>query len=167
MVRQLEEYSDQCQGYTNFILKLLDLNNEKQDQIIKHLYKMISETEKSKQIKIHSIPFMSGNFDDKSTYGITIISGYKCDREKIFQTLQATCIKNRYSYQYSEWLGLCSLVDDTRHLVNFFMLVKDDTKYDQDMENILKALPTPKIKVGRNDTCPCGSGKKFRRCHGR
>ena len=22
-------------------------------------------------------------------------------------------------------------------------------------------------KVGRNDPCPCGSGKKFKRCHGR
>jgi preprotein translocase subunit SecA len=21
-------------------------------------------------------------------------------------------------------------------------------------------------KVGRNDPCPCGSGKKFKRCHG-
>ena len=22
-------------------------------------------------------------------------------------------------------------------------------------------------KVGRNDPCPCGSGQKFKRCHGR
>ena len=22
-------------------------------------------------------------------------------------------------------------------------------------------------KVGRNDPCPCGSGRKFKRCHGR
>jgi uncharacterized protein YecA (UPF0149 family) len=21
-------------------------------------------------------------------------------------------------------------------------------------------------KVGRNDPCPCGSGKKFKKCHG-
>ena len=26
------------------------------------------------------------------------------------------------------------------------------------------APPTPKI--GRNDECPCGSGKKFKKCHG-
>ncbi len=26
----------------------------------------------------------------------------------------------------------------------------------------------PEFKdVGRNDTCPCGSGKKFKKCHGR
>ena len=22
-------------------------------------------------------------------------------------------------------------------------------------------------KVGRNDPCPCGSGKKYKRCHGK
>jgi preprotein translocase subunit SecA len=24
----------------------------------------------------------------------------------------------------------------------------------------------PYAKVGRNELCPCGSGKKFKRCHG-
>ena len=23
------------------------------------------------------------------------------------------------------------------------------------------------VKVGRNDPCPCGSGKKFKQCHGK
>jgi hypothetical protein len=26
--------------------------------------------------------------------------------------------------------------------------------------------PAPKAKVGRNTSCPCGSGKKFKKCHG-
>ena len=26
--------------------------------------------------------------------------------------------------------------------------------------------PVPVAKAGRNDTCPCGSGKKYKRCHG-
>jgi preprotein translocase subunit SecA len=32
-------------------------------------------------------------------------------------------------------------------------------------------LATPAVreepKVGRNDPCPCGSGKKYKQCHGR
>jgi uncharacterized protein YecA (UPF0149 family) len=36
-------------------------------------------------------------------------------------------------------------------------------------EALAKAQPmrsnTP--RVGRNDPCPCGSGKKFKSCHGR
>ena len=23
------------------------------------------------------------------------------------------------------------------------------------------------VKIGRNDPCPCGSGKKYKQCHGR
>jgi preprotein translocase subunit SecA len=29
------------------------------------------------------------------------------------------------------------------------------------------AAQTGERKVGRNDPCPCGSGKKFKQCHGR
>jgi preprotein translocase subunit SecA len=28
------------------------------------------------------------------------------------------------------------------------------------------ALPKDWTNVGRNDPCPCGSGKKFKKCHG-
>ena len=38
--------------------------------------------------------------------------------------------------------------------------------------NPVKAMPSPNavptrqvIKVGRNDECPCGSGKKYKSCH--
>jgi uncharacterized protein YecA (UPF0149 family) len=24
--------------------------------------------------------------------------------------------------------------------------------------------PTPTVRVGRNDPCPCGSGRKFKKC---
>ncbi|KAA3638847.1 MAG: hypothetical protein DWP92_05505, partial [Armatimonadetes bacterium] len=26
--------------------------------------------------------------------------------------------------------------------------------------------PAQRLKVGRNDPCPCGSGYKYKRCHG-
>ena len=28
-------------------------------------------------------------------------------------------------------------------------------------------VSSPEDKVGRNDPCPCGSGKKYKKCHGR
>jgi len=31
------------------------------------------------------------------------------------------------------------------------------------VEAVRRAVP----KVGRNDPCPCGSGKKFKQCHGK
>jgi uncharacterized protein YecA (UPF0149 family) len=30
-----------------------------------------------------------------------------------------------------------------------------------------KPSPLPGQKVGRNDPCPCGSGKKYKHCHGK
>ena len=40
---------------------------------------------------------------------------------------------------------------------------EDDKKFKMFID------PTPKqfkqMKVGRNDLCPCGSGKKFKKCH--
>jgi preprotein translocase subunit SecA len=30
----------------------------------------------------------------------------------------------------------------------------------------LKTIRRDEPKVGRNDPCPCGSGKKYKKCHG-
>jgi len=34
---------------------------------------------------------------------------------------------------------------------------------ETDASTVAAELP----KVGRNDPCPCGSGKKYKQCHGR
>jgi len=35
-------------------------------------------------------------------------------------------------------------------------------------EDASRSAPLPRrSKVGRNDPCPCGSGKKYKRCHGK
>ena len=46
------------------------------------------------------------------------------------------------------------------HEVSQFILEDDDWKYDAG-----NLRPTPVIKIGRNDLCPCGSDKKFKKCH--
>ena len=35
------------------------------------------------------------------------------------------------------------------------------------IESRMSSIRTIKAKVGRNEPCPCGSGKKFKKCHGR
>ena len=37
------------------------------------------------------------------------------------------------------------------------------TESDDSAQPVRNALP----KVGRNDPCPCGSGKKYKQCHGK
>ena len=35
-----------------------------------------------------------------------------------------------------------------------------------DSNKVKKQTPKRVSKVGRNDLCPCGSGKKYKHCHG-
>ncbi len=39
-------------------------------------------------------------------------------------------------------------------------------KESQEQEKKLSPIRNAESKVGRNDPCPCGSGKKFKKCHG-
>ena len=34
------------------------------------------------------------------------------------------------------------------------------------VQQVVKDVDDPWANVGRNDPCPCGSGKKYKRCHG-
>ena len=40
-------------------------------------------------------------------------------------------------------------------------LVQDEADFDTPLVPIRNATP----KIGRNDPCPCGSGKKYKKCH--
>ncbi len=45
--------------------------------------------------------------------------------------------------------------------------IRELTKEEVEQQRRSAVLHDPKFKkVGRNDPCPCGSGKKFKRCHG-
>ena len=49
---------------------------------------------------------------------------------------------------------------------------KDDVQQNpnnmQDTRQPQKRMPIHnELKIGRNDPCPCGSGKKYKNCHGR
>jgi len=39
---------------------------------------------------------------------------------------------------------------------------EDGEVSEQKLKPIVNTIP----KVGRNEPCPCGSGKKFKQCHG-
>jgi preprotein translocase subunit SecA len=43
-----------------------------------------------------------------------------------------------------------------------------ETTVDEESQHYKKALPAGAVpRVGRNDPCPCGSGKKYKLCHGK
>ena len=47
-------------------------------------------------------------------------------------------------------------------------MLKEDEEIQAPQGNLTEQIkisnPTPNTKVGRNDPCPCGSGKKYKNC---
>jgi hypothetical protein len=88
-------------------------------------------------------------------------------------TLQEHCHRRKYTQKSDTWFGLCILPDQRlRFGINL------DFKWEQSAEMDAKthAMKKPKAiaevlgvapkkqKIGRNDPCPCGSGKKYKKC---
>ena len=46
------------------------------------------------------------------------------------------------------------------------LIVVPDEEKNQGETEQSESLLDSKKKVGRNEKCPCGSGKKFKHCHG-
>ncbi len=66
-----------------------------------------------------------------------------------------------------------STVDKDPQMQQFMRLLKEDPKniaphLNKGFRPKVKDNVTGKVrKLGPNDKCPCGSGKKFKKCHGR
>jgi preprotein translocase subunit SecA len=53
------------------------------------------------------------------------------------------------------------------HVARETALLHDSPSGLSDDELTPEALASRGMRVGRNDPCPCGSGKKYKQCHGR
>jgi len=45
--------------------------------------------------------------------------------------------------------------------------LEKERKREQPPSRMRQVTPRSEPKIGRNAPCPCGSGKKYKRCHGR
>ena len=57
-------------------------------------------------------------------------------------------------------------LDERLRLHGLEPVFQDDAEDEVEEATVAPAAPTPTAKAGRNDPCPCGSGKKFKKCHG-
>jgi preprotein translocase subunit SecA len=62
--------------------------------------------------------------------------------------------------------GLLSKIknDLIKFLINLNIVISNEEKSENKQEEIKE--DKSEKKVGRNEKCPCGSGKKFKYCHG-
>ncbi|SEI14638.1 Preprotein translocase subunit SecA (ATPase, RNA helicase) [Tardiphaga sp. OK245] len=89
--------------------------------------------------------------------------------------LIAHCKVRKYDTQGDVWHGL--LLDPATGMIRGATTIDEKWQPNGEMDAIMAKWPKrnpvpisrlksrPK-KIGRNDSCPCGSGKKYKRCHG-
>ena len=79
----------------------------------------------------------------------------------------------REGYEMFDNLLAAIAQDATRYLIN--AEIRQNTEREQviqgttneDKSKLKKKTPVRKKKVGRNDPCPCGSGRKYKQCCGK
>lgn len=100
-------------------------------------------------------------FDDIST-GLTIHCNDYLYKDA-FTLLLDHCKYRKYRQKANNWFGLC--FDPILEKVKFGIMSDKKWSYSKNMgKEVLDRLSSRKIKIGRNDECPCGSGKKYKKC---
>lgn len=89
------------------------------------------------------------------------------------ERLLTHCTMRKYVEKKAAWYGVnVSLDGEPRMMLGLeepwaFDPVLESEAGDYRIRNYTHALNGPKGKIGRNDPCPCLSGLKYKRCHGR
>lgn len=89
------------------------------------------------------------------------------------QRFLAIALAHKYISEADEWIALASIAGSSVEF-DIFGYIREPWQQDSEMDiavqshlNPGRAINTSGKKLGRNQRCPCGSGKKFKRCHGR
>jgi tetratricopeptide (TPR) repeat protein len=88
------------------------------------------------------------------------------DLVKEIQTGDAEDLRKKYEKEAKEAFPVSSLKDIRDEVTNLYEQATEEEQ--KEAEKILRSMgKTAKKKVGRNDLCPCGSGKKYKNCCGK
>ena len=113
----------------------------------------------------------------RNRQGTTIVSfpppTHPVQEQMMHRALQDIASAHKYRSRADEWLVLASFAGSPSQF-DVFGYIKDPWRQDPQMERFVESRLVPGRavnaggeKLGRNQQCPCGSGKKFKRCHGR
>ena len=113
----------------------------------------------------------------RSKRGVTFVSfptPTHATQLQVFQRkVQAISVAHKYRSQSDEWMILASFLGSPVRF-DIFGYIKGAWQHDPEMDQLVDQNLVPGLIVHpngerpkKNQSCPCGSGKKFKRCHGR
>ena len=108
--------------------------------------------------------------------GISFVSYPKYSSHKEIQSFQekfqGLVMAQRHRNKADEWLAFATCPDSPMSF-DFLCFNKEPWRPDSNLDDLAKTLLKSQRqinvqgrKIGRNDPCHCGSGRKYKRCHG-
>lgn len=122
-------------------------------------------------------------FEDKSIatgtafgFGLSFIAQSSIDFHALEVKANAYSEIKKYQLHCNAWLGLGSF-SNSPNLIDYMVYLDEPWMFNDKLERVqneLKKNPNAKmvplsqrkIKLGRNDPCPCKSGLKYKKCCG-
>lgn len=166
LIAEIEASADP--STTSLGLWLLSLNEGTLRTVSKGLDQLVSEARRDGQN--HDMTVTAG---DPSS-GLTVHCNHS-DQVEATKKLLAHCNLRKYSQKADSWFGL--LLKPQDGTVRLGLSAFYPWELNPEMERLAATLPPPrpgsifskpapavKPKIGRNDPCPCGSGRKLKKC---
>ena len=150
--------------FTDVVFFLYDLAGNGADELVQTL--KVTKTKAATDHRSHDARVLLTGI----LSGITILSE-PSSPQVLKNKLLALATMAKYKSRADVWLALGCIATSDR-LVDAIAFIKDPWKADPVLEKLAGHLRgrimTPSgEKIGRNEPCPCNSGKKFKHCHGK
>lgn len=146
----------------DIVLDLIKYNIASQRQMVAYVKQVCSDVYYGKKAKATCT---IGSKDEEAT-GVTIVSCADLD-ELIVYTNGLSEV--HYYRSKKPWVGL-GFFGGMLRIISYH---NQPWRYDAELEKLSKEIKASSYKnnnnsnIGRNEACPCGSGKKFKKCCGR
>lgn len=152
-ISQIEHTENQ--GLIDLGFTLLSLNEEAIKQINDGIKAIINLTKKDGKNHDFSI--------GGKTWGGVTIHCNNLSNEHASNILEEHCKRRKYIQRAPEWFGIC--IDPVEAKWRFAIGLNYEWKRSEEMDLVVKSLVTSNSRsIGRNDPCPCNSGKKYKKC---
>ena len=155
-------------GFTDAVFLLYDLEGSGADSIMRDIEERKRLTLFDNMMHTASFPLMREN---RGISFLSYPSPKDYDQERLFtHQFIGFSQARKHKAKSDEWLTIGSFANSAR---SFDMLwySKDPWEPNSDLDKLSDSILKPGIykrrKIGRNARCFCGSGLKFKRCHGK
>jgi hypothetical protein len=163
IVAEIESRPDP--GVIDFGFLLLALSEKAVEEVSRGIQKVRQRAARDR--KAHDLTLTL----DSASSGITIHCTYG-PMSAAGPDLQDHCERRKYIHKAKTWFGIC--VHPSDESLRFGLKLdyewEPNARLDK-MTRDMRAHPTESAgktrKVGRNDPCPCNSGLKYKKCHGK